>query len=72
MKKKGLYHKYIVRKADGSPISPMAEYFVLRLDTDRAARIAAMAYAEAILEQKPMLANDLADRVRECGGCGYL
>ena len=68
MGKKGFYHKYIIKKADGSPISPMADYFVLRLDTDRAARIAAMAYAEAILSQNPRLAGDLADRIREHGG----
>ena len=71
MEKKGLYHKYVVRKTDGSPVSPMARYLVLRLDTDRAARVAAMAYAEAVVMENPELACHLADEVRECGGVGH-
>jgi hypothetical protein len=43
--KTGLYGKYTIAKADGSEIDPKAKYFVLRLDTDPAARIAARAYA---------------------------
>jgi hypothetical protein len=44
-KASGLYGKYIIQKADGSPIDPHADYFVLRLDTDPYARIAALEYA---------------------------
>lgn len=40
-----LYEKYVITKADGSPVDPSAEYFVLRLDTDECARQAAAAYA---------------------------
>ena len=43
----GLFGKYIIKKADGSPVDPDACYFVLRLDTDPAAQIAVRAYAEA-------------------------
>lgn len=41
-----LYYKYLVTKADGSPVDPKADYFVLRLDTDPAARLAAYCYAK--------------------------
>lgn len=54
-----LYGKYIVTKADGSPTDPSAKYFVLRLDTDHAARVAVLAYAEEIRFQEPGLASDL-------------
>ncbi|MEH2102548.1 MAG: hypothetical protein V7K76_22910 [Nostoc sp.] len=33
----GLFGKYIIQKADGTPIDPSAQYFVLRPDTDTAA-----------------------------------
>ena len=57
-----LYGKYIVSKADGSPVDPDAFYFVLRLDTDPAARIAIVHYADAILESNPTLAKELMAR----------
>ena len=44
--KRGVYGKYILAKADGSDIDPDACYFILRLDTDVAARAAARTYAE--------------------------
>ena len=43
--KKGFYGKYIIKKADGSPIDAHACYFILRLDTDQAARSAMREYA---------------------------
>ena len=43
--KSGLYGKYIIQKADGSTVDPKADYFILRLDTDPYARIAALEYA---------------------------
>lgn len=45
---KGLFNKYEIKKADGSPIAPDAQYFVLRLDTDPHAREAILAYADSL------------------------
>lgn len=59
---KGLYPKYIIAKADGSPVDPNADYFVLRLDTDQAARGAARNYANRIMGDNPVLAQELRDR----------
>ena len=42
---RGWYDKYIVTKADGSPVDPKATYMVLKLDTDKAAQAAALEYA---------------------------
>ena len=41
----GLYGKYRISKADGSPVDPGADYFVLRLDSDPVARRAALQYS---------------------------
>lgn len=41
----GLYGKYIISKADGSPVDQGADYFVLRLDKDPIARRAALEYS---------------------------
>lgn len=57
--RKGFFSKYIVSKTDGTPVDPMACYFVLRLDTDRNARQAAMLYGE--LSGDPELQEQLAD-----------
>ena len=54
-----LYEKYVITKRDRSPIDPEAQYFVLRLDTDRCARAAAYHYAECIESKWPGLARDL-------------
>lgn len=43
--REGLYGKYRISKADGSPVDPNADYFVLRLDTDPVARRAALEYS---------------------------
>lgn len=56
-KQKGVFMKYILRKADGSPIDEQACYFVLRLDTDKAARHAMLTYAGHILNRE--LAADI-------------
>lgn len=53
----GLYSKYHISKTDGSSIDENALYFVLRLDTDPAARLAAGTYADATDNSK--LAEDL-------------
>jgi len=36
----GLYNKYVIAKESGEPLDPDAEYFVLRIDSDPAARMA--------------------------------
>ncbi|PHJ69155.1 hypothetical protein VF14_03190 [Nostoc linckia z18] len=43
-----LFGKYIIQKADGTPIDPNAQYFVLRPDTDKAARVAIRAYIQEL------------------------
>ena len=59
----GLYGKYIVTKADGSSVAPEADYFVLRLDTDKAARHALRIYANNVEHANPLLAADLRARL---------
>lgn len=58
-----LYKKYVIFKADGSPVDPNADYFVLRLDTDEAARAAARTYASEIESQLPALAAELMEKI---------
>ena len=45
---KKLYPKYRIEKTNGKLIDPTAQYFVLRLDTDPAARVAMLAYAAEV------------------------
>lgn len=73
---KGLFSKYQVTRVDG-PTDPKAEYFVLRLDTDPVARIAALEYAKRC--GNPELAAGLTKRVHalqgqceRCRGCGRI
>jgi hypothetical protein len=54
-----LYTKYEIVKTDGSDTDPEAEYFVLRIDTDRHARVALRAYANSIREHDPAYADDI-------------
>lgn len=58
----GFFGKYIIAKADGTPVNREADYFVLRLDTDKWARHAARAYARCIRQENPELADDLESR----------
>lgn len=60
---KGLYDKYTVVKNDGTTTDVDADYFVLRLDTDPHARVAALAYANSVKDSNPNLAFDLFQRV---------
>lgn len=60
----GIYDKYHVEKKDGST-DPNADYFVLRLDSDIHARVAALAYAESIKDQNINLSFDIVSRVRK-------
>lgn len=56
----GLFKKYLVLKRDGSPVSRDAQYLVLRLDTDAAAREAAITYAMGLIGQgKEEYARDI-------------
>jgi hypothetical protein len=55
----GVYGKYLVSKADGSPVDPQACYFVLRLDTDKAARCAMQLYADMCGD--PQLKSDIVE-----------
>ena len=64
-KGRGLYRKYEVRKADGTPVDPHAIYFTLRIDTDRHAWVAIRAYIESCREEEPELAADLERVLRE-------
>lgn len=57
----GLYNKYAVTHADGSPTDPNAQYFVLRIDTDYAARWALSTYISSIQDRDPEFARQLAE-----------
>ena len=62
---KGLYFKYFIERADGSPIDPTDEYFVLKLSGKGdqhhidACQAAIRTYAAAIKPFLPELAQDL-------------
>lgn len=63
-KLEGLYGKFIIRKADGSPIDPEAKYIVLRYDANNhkdgpACRYGISAYAKAIKSYNLQFAEDL-------------
>lgn len=60
----GLFDKYIVHKADGTPCDEDAIYFVLRLDTDPFAQTAAHFYAFLCHQQNPALSADLLTLLR--------
>jgi len=64
MSEKGLFDKYRVTKKEGET-DPSAVYFVLRLDTDQAARSAAMYYASSIGIDNPLLYEHLRDLVKK-------
>ena len=58
---KGLYRKYIIQNADGQPTDSDAQYFVLRIDTDRHARVAMQAYVDSVRSENGRLAWDIAE-----------
>jgi hypothetical protein len=60
--KKRLYRKYEIRKANGKPVDPNAQYFVLRIDTDPAARVAVSVYADEMARIGELL---FAEQLRE-------
>jgi hypothetical protein len=58
--------KYKITKADGTPVDPSAQYFVLRLDDrtkadNRAARAALTIYAREAFETAPEMAQAAMD-----------
>ena len=57
MDTKGFYKKYEIKRTDGQPIPSDEEHFILRLDSDQAAREAALYYARITGNGK--LENDL-------------
>jgi hypothetical protein len=64
-----VYHdnkRYIITRIDGTPVEKGC-WFILRLDTDEHARIAALAYAKSIQPENPELATDLIERVSDYG-----
>jgi len=58
----GLFDKYEVIKKDGTT-DPYADYFVLRLDKDPHAIVAAKAYAESIKSENINLSMDIYGKV---------
>jgi hypothetical protein len=56
-------HKYEISKTDGSPMDPEAWYFVLRVDKDKHARVAALAYAKSVAKDNIKLCLDLLETV---------
>jgi hypothetical protein len=64
----GIYGKYRIEKTDGTPIDPQAQYFVLRLDTDRAACEAMRTYAHEIRRRNPILSRELTAVLDEMDG----
>ena len=65
---KGLYQKYIISKASGKPLNLDFYAIVLRIDGGRylhACRAGVSAFAEAVREHNPQLANDLLRKLEE-------
>jgi hypothetical protein len=60
----GMYNKYTVAKSNGET-DPNADYFVLRIDKDPIAQLAALRYAALVEEDNPTLASDLRDAILE-------
>lgn len=65
----GLKNKYVLTKADGTPVDGQGNYFVLKLNSDdaahrRASIAAARAYAAEIRDVLPQLADDLEQQCK--------
>ena len=58
----GIFDKYNISKKDGTT-DPLADYFVLRLDKDPHAIVAAKAYAESVKPENINLAMDIYGKV---------
>lgn len=69
LRTQGLMPRYTILKADGSPVDPDAEYFVLRLDdggSDKihigACRDAVLLYAMMVQDHLPVLSKELFEK----------
>ena len=65
---KGLYQKYIIKKANGKPLDPNFEAIVLRIDGGQyvdACRAGAFAFAQSVKKHNPLLADDIKNKLRE-------
>ena len=65
---KGLYQKYIITKTSGKPLDPNFYAIVLRVDGGRylkACRAGAKAFADAVREENPLLADDLYSKLQD-------
>jgi len=62
---KGLFKKYIITKTNGRIIDSNADYFVLRLDTDKFARSAMRFYAMAIQQDNPILSKEILEKCNQ-------
>jgi len=73
-----VYVKYVISREDGAPIEDGARYFVLRLDTDRHARQALVAYINSLtntgVEEDMKFANNLMEYLVSASpvGCRWL
>lgn len=59
---KGLYQKYTIKKTNGEPIDPKAQYIILRIDSGRyvaACRTGVAAFAKAVEPLNHELSFDL-------------
>lgn len=59
----GWKNKYVIEKTDGTPLDSQAVYFVLRLDEDPHARVAALAYAESVASVNPQFSADIKTKL---------
>ena len=65
---KGLWDKYIISKTSGKPLAPNFYAIVLRIDGGQyvnACRAGALAFAEAVRDENPLLSNDIQHKVIE-------
>ena len=51
--------KYIIAKSNGDEVDSDAQYFVLRLDKDPHALLAALVYSQSVESDNPELADDI-------------
>ena len=65
--KKGGYetNRYVIMKRNGKPVDPRADYFVLRIDKDPHARVAAMAYADSVEKDNGKFADGIRRAVKQ-------
>jgi len=63
---KRLWDKYIITKSSGKPLADGFYAIVLRIDGGRyvgACRAGALAFAEAVRDENPQLADDIQNKV---------